>query len=341
MFTPIHLLPRFDPEKLDSYQKRWETDQGPALRDKILEKIREGAGEDFLQWDFENGKLGFLESQWDLKGINIFKEEPNFPTDGSGWFEATDFSYSQFYHSKFRDAVFSADFSFARIYNCEFVDCTFSFSGFYGATLEKVKFINCDFVERNGFTNCDFREVEVKNCFMPENIFIDCRFDASTRVDDPIDKPRLMKLTFDKKGLAEIFQGIKDAYTAGGVVKQARTYFFRQMQAITRYNAAGLRDSLSGYLFEYVAGYGVRPLRVLITLFVLLVLGVAIFSPQVGFHNALILTAGGFFTFGGYIDLLRSLCIWYQLWYIFTAFLGMILTGLYVTVWANVWLRER
>jgi hypothetical protein len=45
-------------------------------------------------------------------------------------------------------------------------------------------------------------------------------------------------------------------------------------------------------------------------------------------RNALILTAGGFFTFGGYADLLKGLSIWYRLLYIFAAFLGMFLTGL-------------
>ena len=64
-------------------------------------------------------------------------------------------------------------------------------------------------------------------------------------------------------------------------------------------------------------------------------------ARQVGFANALILTAGGFFTFGGYADLLKGLSIWYRLLYICAAFLGMLLTGLYVTVLANVWFRER
>src|SRR5258705_893538 len=214
MFTPIHLLPRFNTEKLDSYQRRWEREGGPELRTRVLEKIREGAGEDFLQWDFENGRLGFLESQSDLKGIDIFKEDIPFPTNGDGWFEGTDFSYSQFYHSKFRHATFGADFSFARIYNCEFIDCVFSLGGFYGATLEKVKFINCEFVEHSGFTNCDLRQTEFKACFFSENIFVDCRFDDNTRVDDPAEKAYRMKdVVLEKQKLAEVLRGIKEAYT--------------------------------------------------------------------------------------------------------------------------------
>jgi len=335
------LLPRFEPEKSDLYQQRWEKDQGPALMEKILAMIRDGAGEDFLQWEFENRRLGFLESMWDLKGIHIDAENLNFA--GGDSFEAIDFSYAQFYHSKFHRATFGpATFNFARIYNCEFVDCTFCFAGFYGSALEKVKFTNCNFIEQNSFTNCNLRAVEFKNCFIPESIFGDCRFDANTTVNDPIEKPhRGWNLTFDKKQLASIFQGVKEGYSAGGVVTQVRRYFFRQNQAITRHNSDAIWDRLRGYFLEFLTGYGVRPQRVLTVLILLVAGGTTIFSRQVGFANALILTAGGFFTFGGYADLLKGLSIWYRLLYICAAFLGMLLTGFYVTVLANVWFRER
>jgi hypothetical protein len=207
---------------------------------------------------------------------------------------------------------------------------------------EKVKFTNCNFIEQNGFTNCDFRELQFTNCFVPESIFTDCRFDANTRVSDPIEKAHGgWKLTFEKKELAGIFQGIKEAYSAGGIAKQVRTYLFRQNKAITRYNSDSKRDYLTGRLLEFLTGYGVRPLRVLRALILLVAFGIGIFTTQVGFENALILTTGGFFTFGGYTDLLKSLNIWYRLGYILTAFLGIFLTGLYVTVLANVWFRER
>lgn len=336
------MLPGFDASCCESSRKRWEDGRGQELREYILGKIREGAGEDFLQLDFEGKKLGFLESQWDLRGIDIFGEDLQFDGEESGWFEAVDFSYAELYHSKFRHASFNSHFSFARIFNCEFIDCTFSFTGFYGTTLEKVKFLNCDFIEQNAFVNCDFRNAKLESCFIPENIFVDCRFDGSTIVTDPIDKARRMNnLTLDKRNQAQIFQGIKEAYTSGGIVSLARLYYFRQMQAITRFNCAGRLDAALGYLREWLAGYGVRPMRVLVAILVIFVFNFVLFSTKVGIRDGLVLSAGGLFTFGGYVELLRGLGLWYELWYVCPAFLGMALVGLYVTVWANVWLRER
>src|SRR6202035_551834 len=130
----------------------------------------------------------------------------------------------------------------------------------------------------------------------------------NTRVSDPIGKAHGgWNLTFEKKELARIFQGIKEAYSAGGIAKQARTYFFRQNQAVTRHNSDTVWDRLGGHFLEFLTGYGVRPLRVLRALILLVSIGIGVFTTQVGFENALILTTGGFFTFGGYTDLLQCL----------------------------------
>src|SRR5712692_593911 len=103
MFTPSDRLPLFDPEERGKYRRRWQGEEGRALREKILGMIRTGAGEDFLQWEFEQGRLGFLEDMWDLKGLDIFQESIAFP-DGDT-FEAIDFSYGHLYHSTFENAL--------------------------------------------------------------------------------------------------------------------------------------------------------------------------------------------------------------------------------------------
>jgi len=342
MFTPIHLLSRYNPAAAAKYERRWESPEGQPLRSKVLQMIRDGAGEDFLQWEFEQGRLGFLESMYDLKGLQIFKEDITFPPDNT--FEAIDFSYASFYHSKLRNAVFMSTLNFCRIYNCEFVDCVFVFNSFYGTTLERVKFIKCEFRERNGFTNCVMADVEFVDCFIPENIFIDCKFDENTRVLNLVEKPPKVtggSFVLDKKHLAQIFGGIKDAYAAGSVFRQSRTYFFRQMQAATRYNSEGFLQKLWSYVIEYAAGYGVKPFRVLATMGVTFLLSLAMFSQKLSLPDALMLTAGAFFTFGAYSDLLRVLPLTLKFWYVVTSFAGISLTALFITVLANMWLRER
>jgi uncharacterized protein YjbI with pentapeptide repeats len=188
MFTPLHLLPQFNGNESAKYQNRWRDFNEKKMLDKIIKMIENGAGEDFLEWDFDNKKLGFLENKGDLKGIDIFEKDINFPKGDN--FEGIDFSYGQFYHSKFHNATFvESSFGFASLYNCVFENCLFAFNTFYGCKIEKVKFINCDFVENNAMTNCVLIETKYKNCFYNGVLFSDCKFDVNTCLDTPKDKP--------------------------------------------------------------------------------------------------------------------------------------------------------
>jgi Pentapeptide repeats (8 copies) len=115
-FQRIDLLPRYDPAARNKVQSRWEHDDGRSLCERVIEKIRKGAGEDFLQWDFEQGRLGFLEDYWDLAGIQLSNEDITFPTGDN--FENIDFSYAKFWHCVFVNATFpQTHFSFAKLYN--------------------------------------------------------------------------------------------------------------------------------------------------------------------------------------------------------------------------------
>jgi uncharacterized protein YjbI with pentapeptide repeats len=343
MFTPIHLLPQYNTKELDKYRDRWKDSDGRRLQDKILGLIRHGAGEDFLQWDFEQGNLGFLENMWDLKGIDIFKEKIVFPAADN--FEGIDFSYGSFYHSSFKNATFLNTFlKFTKLYNCEFVNCNFLFTSFYGATLEKTKFINCDFIEHNSMTNCDLRGVELGNCFIPTNLFFDCKFDEQTVINNLLDKP-LRKpgdsLKLSKNSLAEIFKGIKEGYIAGTVIKQARIYFFKERKAITRYNTKGLREKIWGYFLELIAGYGIKPVRVLLTMLTVFLISSIVFSAEIEFSEGILLSAGAFFTFGANTQYLQTLSLFLRIIYIAEAFFGVSLMALFITVLANLWFREK
>ncbi len=340
MFTPTHQLSQHDRKEAARYRGRWDSPEGQVLADDLRVRIRNGAGEDFLQWDFEQGQLGFLEDYHDLRGLELHGEDITFPRGDN--FENVDFSYASWYNCTFRGACFISRFNFTRLFRCEFRNCTFAFNRFFGSRLEHVKFINCQFVENNSFINCDCVDLQVRNSFFSEDLFTDCRFDAETVVEDPSEKPHSFgDLTLDRRRLAEIFRGIKDGFDAGGVHAIARTYFFRQMQANRKFNSTSRLQWTAGLSLELLAGYGVRPLRVLRAMAIFLLLSIGVFAAHWGLTGGLALGAGSFFTFGARTDLLKDAGLGWWIWYVATAFAGMSLTALFVTVLANVWLRER
>lgn len=340
MFTPIHQLSRSSETDAAALRGRWDTPDGQRLAQHILDRIREGAGEDFLQGEFEQRRLGFLEHDHDLRGLSLFQETITFPEQDN--FEDIDFAYSRWFHSTFRNGYFNASFAFAELFNCQFEDCTFHFARFYGTQLENVRFMRCQFIERNAFTNCECSALQIRQSFYGEPLFVDCRFDAATVVEDPTDRSsRFTTQVLDRSRLVAIFRGIKEAYAAGDIPERSRLYFFRQMQASRRYNTPSRVRRWASLFMEVVAGYGVRPLWVLRAMGATLIVDYLIFACRIGLRAALILAPGAFFTFGAGTDALNRAPWGWWLWYVLTAFIGVCLTALFVTVLANVWLRER
>ena len=341
MFTSLHLLPQFNGNESVKYQYRWKDYNGRQIFEKIIKMIENGAGEDFLEYDFDKGNLGFLENKGDLKGVDIFKKDINFPEGDN--FEGIDFSYAQFYHSKFHNANFiESSFEFARLYNCVFENCLFAFSTFYGCKIEKVKFINCDFVENNAMTNCVFNETKYKNCFYSNVLFSDCKFDSNTSLDAPKDKPSSSFNTeLNKTQLAEIYKSIKEAYFSGGVFTKSKQYLFKQKQSITRHNEKGKFRKIGNFLLELITGYGIRPMRVLVSMLLFFALFSYAFIGKLGFAKGILLSAGAFFTFGANANYLQYLSNFYKILYIFEAFTGISMIALFIVVLSNLWFTEK
>ncbi len=341
MFVSTDRLPSYSPVDQERHRRRWEQHQNPGLRERVLELIRNGARKNFLQGDFEAGRLTPLEDMYDLKGLKLFEEKIDFP-DGDT-FASIDFSYAQFYHSSFNNAVFgSSHMAFTKLYNCEFRRCIFSFNHAYAATFEKCRFIECEFVEGNTFSNCLFRSTSFDNCFIPVRLFFDCSFDQETRVGVAAAQPFRMKpISVNPKDQSDIYNGIKEAYRAGGVSNKVRDYWFLQMQAATRHNATTKMEQCFGLAKEYLAGYGVRPMRPLAAMVCVLVASSLLFSLQVGVTDGVLLAAGGLFTFGAKADLLSTLHPFYRVVYVATAFAGIALTGLFITILASATFREQ
>jgi hypothetical protein len=284
-----------------------------------------------------------------VAGIELFSEEITFPTGDN--FENIDFSYSNFWHCIFVNATFpQTHFSFSRLYNVEFRNCLFAFAHFYGATLENCKFIDCDFAEENGFSNCEFSNSLFRNCFFNKNKFVDCKFDEGVIFEFergpqigglPSQTSSGFKSPLEKTEISGIYRGIKDGFFAGHIHNKAREYLFRQQQAYTRFNRTASLEKMKAYCWEVIAGYGLRPIRVLASLFGLFAIVSVWFAYRLGsIQDGLIFSAGAFLTFGGRAELLQKLSWIDHLIYIASAFTGVALTALFVTVMANVLLKD-
>jgi len=342
MFIPIRSLPQYNEQSNLKYRDRWYTEEGTQLYNYILNKIRSGAGQRFLLGDYEDKKLGFLESESDLKGIHIGGETIDFPRGDN--FDGIDFSYASF-SGVFTNAIFlSTKFNFTKFFNFEFIKCTFLYVHFYGASFEKVKFSNCDFVERNDFINCDLKDVGFQNSFFPTSLFSDCKFDILTTFGNFAGEPQIAPvggLVLNKTELANIYKGIKEGYFAGAAHEQARQYFYKEKHYFTRYNSKGVRNKIFGLCLDLISGYGVRPWRVLFSMLMVFAIFSLVFCSRIGFSNGLLLSAGAFFTFGANTSYLQCFGNFFRLMYILESFLGVSFMALFITVLANVWFREK
>jgi hypothetical protein len=337
MFTPINRLPGHDISLRSKFEERWQTQEGRAARDLVLGLIREGAGEDFLQSDFECGRLSLLEDMWDLRGFQIQGETLRFPDNDT--FEAIDFSYGAFWNTTFENAVFQSGMRFGRVSGCTFIRCTFIYGHFFATWFGNSRFVECDFIDSCGFTNCDFTNVHFESCYLGVSILTDCRFDTVCSVGPLTENSHRSKRTRDLRLQADIYLGISDAYQAGRVSASRRKYLFLALQSTTRYNTVGV-NRLLGFVKEYLFGHSLRPGRVLLSLLTLLLFGSVWFTTAMPVREAILFAAGALFTFGIHADKLDSLSTSYSIVYVFLAFAGISLTALFAAVWARVFLAE-
>jgi len=341
MYRQIYLLlphhESLESDKISKYKKRWETEIGKKCYDFIIDKIKKGGGEDFLQWEFEKGTYlnRIMENQWDLKGIKIWQLNIHFPSVDN--FVGIDFSYTEFWHCKFKNATFSSVyFGFSNFHNFEFEFCLFGFTNFYCVKFEKVKFKNCTFIEHNYFINCEFINCEFDNFFTEKNLFIDCLFNVNTKVKNISIKPiHNFSVKLEKKNLPDIYKGIKDSYLAGEVFGKYREYFFKQKEAETQYIKSGI-SKLGSYLLKNLTGYGVKPLYTLRSLITIIVIFTLIYSIKFPLSDSILMSLSSLTTMGE----VPNICP-YNFIYILESAIGICLFALFITILANIWFSEK
>lgn len=342
MYTSIYSLPQNGTEDSAKYQNRWKTKDGILIKHHILKLLRNGATEHFLQKDFIDGKLQILENGTDLRGL--YFEDENITIQHPKTLTNVNLSYSFIAHSKFNETSLPGMlFRFATLRNVTFINCSFSSTIFYACRLEDVVFINCDFVDRVDVRNCRFYDVRFIHCFFSSNIFYNCKFDEGTVIDDIVQTSRYTKkqITFNKKEYAELYKGIKNAYLDGNVVGKERDYYFLEKQSITRHNITSLFPKIGNYFIEFIAGYGIRPLRVFLSMVFIFLLFTALFIGKLGYPEGLLLSIGAFFTNGAASQDLSTIGSFYLVFYLLESFIGIVFSALFITVLANLWFSEK
>jgi uncharacterized protein YjbI with pentapeptide repeats len=342
MYTSIYSLPQNETEDSSKYQNRWKTKEGILTKQHILKLLREETTEHFLQKDFTEGTLNILENATDLKGLRL--EDEHIKEYHPKTFTNVNFSYSFITHSEFEKIFFPKNlFHFATLNNVTFINCTFSSSCFYACRLENAAFINCDFVDRVDMRNCSFYNVRLVHCFFETNIFYNCKFNQGTIIDEPATTAHHIKkqTIFDKKEYAQLYKSIKNAYHEGSAIGNQRKYYFLEKQSITRYNTSSLPSKINNYFIEFITGYGIRPLRVFLSMVFIFIFFTAIFIEKLGYPEGVLLSIGAFFTNGAASQHLTAIGSLYLFLYLIESFVGIVFIALFITVIANLWFQEK
>jgi hypothetical protein len=342
MYTSLYLIPNRDFTIENNCRSRWESTQGKKDHAFIMDLIeKKGAGEDFLQRDFEQNKIPTIEHMHDLRGFQIWTKEINFPQKDN--FENIDFSHSEFWHSKFRNGVWYCSLGFARQYNCVFENMAFFFNNYFCSTLERVSFLNCNFFSHSSFTNCELIDAVFENCHFDSVPFANCKFAGNTRFSGvrmvPVGGMPASRSELKKKNRCFIFQSISEGYRNGGQNRLAREFYYKQMSNYTFYNLPPYQKPAS-FLAMFVTGYGVLPFRIFLWLILMFSGNLLYFKQFFNASDSLILAAGALFTFGAKTNLLDNLSFLGQLLYVFTSFAGISLVALLVSSFSNIWNRE-
>ena len=337
MFTPVHLL-RADSDWY-KYRERWQDARGHQIWKQIIDLIKAGAGEHFLEREYDSGKFDILEGVQDLRGFQFLGLNIDFP-DGDT-FKGIALSYSNFIGSTLTNAVFmNCGMEFADFTKSALKRCTFLHNGAYGAIFRDTKFIDCDFLG-SLFTNCTFLNCTFTNVFTDNILFTDCKFDNATSIT-LASNPQLGGQGFKREDaiLSDLYKEISNAYGAGGAAEKERKFRFVSFKYGTRHNTHG-REKISSFAWEYLTGYGLRPMRVILFLICWFLFTLICFSQQLNFSDALLLTSGALFTFGAKAELLNDMKFIYHLLYVVTSFFGISMVALFITVIANVFFSRR
>lgn len=167
----------------------------------------------------------------------------------------------------FRSKVFESvsfkdtDFSNVRFVRCEFQKCLF-----IGASVQDCEFIDCSFIATNT------SKLKIKNCLIDPNCFVD-NFDLVSDTNIAIGLYHALYRNSSEehqlKHALESLYRMKQAESAHLISQKKRNVITAKKY---------WRDKIWNYVYDFVSGYGLRPLRVVrLLLIVIFIFSLATF----------------------------------------------------------------
>jgi hypothetical protein len=351
-------------------ENRWETDLGKKVYNGVIEGIKRGADvrsvlDPYVLDHPENSdpyghpyypvaamKEGsfWVLTQDDLRGIHLYNEV----FSENAWLGTKSLNYARFYNCHFRDANFertsltrttfekcnleNAVFAMAGGYNTNFINCVLKDACFFDASL-----IETD------FSGSDLSGVYLENANL-EMI----KVNYNTKLDFSLTKIwKTRMLPSDQE--PEILKAIRISYASSELWNIADKYLYMEMVANRKYilwpkaiadkNALSLTTWFKDYLWDFTAGYGVRPTRIwLVGLVISLFFSVVYFlagnpGSNNGFTSSLYFSFTTFATLG-YGDLTYPDSRWLmRLISTAEAWTGAVLISMFVAVMSRKVLR--
>ncbi|SMO92992.1 pentapeptide repeat-containing protein [Fodinibius sediminis] len=265
MFIEISQLQEYDSDEHEKVSERWNTKLGIKAQKHIENLINRGAGEDFLHYDVQSGILnGFLEHEWDLRGIILAQLEVECPKGDN--FQGVDFSYSKFFNCHFEGCLFDATFLFTKFRNCKFENCTFSSALFKGSFIRNCEFKNIDFINCCRIDNCEIENTRFSGFFTKRNLFSNCKIYNSTEIEKPQEYPngKWEDLKFNYQTLTDFYSELSLGFNETKALEKSSENRFLARKAYTNHNTKSeIKKWLRFLVNEKVAGYGEKPSFVL------------------------------------------------------------------------------
>ncbi|MFT5730783.1 MAG: hypothetical protein ACI8PB_004973 [Desulforhopalus sp.] len=349
---------------------RWETPIGKQVFKEIIDGIKRGAdvrsvldpyvldhvesSDPYGHPHYPKSEMG-EESFWvltqdDLRGIHVYNEV----FSDKAWFGSKSLNYARFYNCTLSGARFertsltrtmfekcnlkNAGLEIAGGYNTRFTDCNMKQACFYDASLIETDFSGADLTGAY-FEKAYFNKIIVNyNTIFGPNI---------ERTHQARELPREQE--------PEIFKAFRIAYANAELWNTADKFLYKERSSNRKYilwpkiksdkKKSAYVIWLKEYLWDFAAGYGVRPYKIWIAGFLVALVFAGIYyfagNPcnEAGFPTSLYFSFTTFATLG-YGDLSYSASRWFmRLISTAEAWLGAVLISTFVAVMARKILR--